>query len=108
MAVADLVPDDGLIADYAGLVACLVARREALHWTQLELDAKAGWTDTYTSKLESAVSGPQGRRAGNEILRLWLQALGLRLQVVEVARPRTGRMMGPRFRHMVHRPAAAP
>ena len=105
MAVADLVPDDGLIADYAGLVACLVARRLALHWTQLELDAKAGWTDTYASKLESAVSGPQGRRAGNDTLRLWLQALGLRLQVVEVGRPHGVRPVGPRFRHVVHRAA---
>jgi hypothetical protein len=66
------------IIDYGGLVDAFVARRRAPGWTQLEVDAKAGFSDGYCGKLE-AWSAPSGRVAGALTLPLWWQTLGLTL-----------------------------
>ena len=73
----------GSATTYEKLVAILVKRRHSLGLTQLQLDDKAGYTDTYTSKLE-AYQGRGGRTMGMMAMPTWLGALGVRLQVIRM------------------------
>ncbi len=68
---------------YSEMVWLLVQRRMVLGLTQLDLDARIGWGDGMTSKLEIPHT-QEGRVAGPGTLKDWLQALGVGLQVVVV------------------------
>jgi hypothetical protein len=69
-----------VIADYAGLVACLRARAEALAVSNVTLDEVAGLSAGYSGHL---LSPNPSRRFGAATLGPALAALGLRLVVVE-------------------------
>lgn len=86
----------GFALDYAGLVELLIRRRQSLGLSQADVDAMAGWTDSYTSKLEMRTGLPiwlrreqwirpqaadelVSRTAGALSMKLWLQTLGVKL-----------------------------
>lgn len=75
----------GLITDYDELVKALVAQRARQKMTVLEVDAKSGMQEGYTSKLEN-YRRPQGRGMGPETFPLWLGALRLAVVLVELPR----------------------
>jgi hypothetical protein len=77
-----------VIRTYRDLVNHLIDRRHDLGLTQLDLDARAGWSSGYSGKLE-AFDGSEGRVAGAVTLPLWLEALGVELLPVAAA-PSTG------------------
>lgn len=98
---ADLPPFQPLAVHSRGqIVDALVGRRHALGWSGEELDARAGWADRYGSKLERP-NRPQGRVGFHfdwptEVLPsgsiraagmadIWLEALGLRLVLLDEA-----------------------
>lgn len=83
-----LKPVSGVITDYQQLVDALIKRREELKVSSIELDARSGMQEGYTSKLEN-FGRPQGRGMGPEIFPLWLG--GLKCGVVLVDLPRRPR-----------------
>lgn len=83
-----LKPVSGVITDYGQLVDALTKRRSELEISSIELDARSGMQEGYTSKLEN-YGRPQGRGLGPEIFPLWLG--GLRVGVVLVDMPRRPR-----------------
>lgn len=82
------------------IVSALVARRHALGWIGEDLDERAGWADRYTGKIEQPTrpSGrpsfrfdwpcevtPAGVVQATGMGTVWLEALGLRLVLVDAA-----------------------
>lgn len=86
--VIGLKPVSGVITDYSQLVDALVKRREKLGISSIELDARSGMQEGYTSKLEN-YGRPQGRGMGPEVFPLWIG--GLRVGVILVDLPRRPR-----------------
>lgn len=66
---------------YHELVWLLIERRKALSMSQLDLDARAGWTDGYASKLEIP-HADDGRTASWESMQTWLAALGTSVSLI--------------------------
>ncbi|MDI7862554.1 helix-turn-helix domain-containing protein [Rhizobiaceae bacterium n13] len=83
-----LKPVSGVITDYRQLVEALIKRRDELKISSIELDARSGMQEGYTSKLEN-YGRPQGRGMGPEVFPLWLG--GLKCGVVLVDLPRRPR-----------------
>ncbi|RVG92104.1 DNA-binding protein [Sinorhizobium meliloti] len=79
----------GVISDYGELVDALKKHRESLKMTVMELDARSGMQEGYTTKLENWARPGYGRGAGPDTLPLWLG--GLRLGIVLVSLPRAPR-----------------
>lgn len=77
-----------LITDYDELVKALRKQRERQKMTVLEVDARSGMQEGYTSKLENYRKA-NGRGMGPETFPLWLGAL--RVAVVLIELPRTTR-----------------
>lgn len=86
--VVGLAPVSGVITEYDELVSALVKRRSQLGISSMELDARSGMQEGYTSKLEN-FGRPQGRGMGPEVFPLWLG--GLKVGVVLVDLPRRPR-----------------
>lgn len=78
----------GVIVDYAEFVDAMVKHRSKMKLSVMELDARSGMQEGYTSKLENW-ERPQGRGMGPEMFPLWLG--GLRLGIVLVELPKTTR-----------------
>ena len=76
-----------VVQRYGDLVDALRDRREALGLTVMDLDARAGWSDGLTTKLENW-HRKWGRGAGPVILPLWLEALGMVMVLAESSAPR--------------------
>lgn len=79
-----------IIRDYGDLVDAMRSRRLELGMSCMSLDARAGFQEGYANKLENW-DKPYGRGLGPVSMRLWLEALGLAVIVVEVsdrAKPR--------------------
>lgn len=74
---------------YSELVWQLARRREMLGFSQLELDARVGWPEGMTSKLEIPHQ-PDGRVAGANNLSEWLSGLGVGLQIVPLGATSAG------------------
>jgi hypothetical protein len=80
-----------LCRNYREFISTMAARRRALGWSQLECDARAGFQDQYTGKLEIGTRG-----VGRMSLETWLDALGVDLLLVprdskpSTADPRVG------------------
>lgn len=72
-----------LIREYPDLVKTLIERRHELGMSSIELDARAGWQEGYTSKVENFAK-PYGRGIGPVSLPLWLESLGLAMILVKV------------------------
>lgn len=72
-----------MIRDYGELIDALTARRYELGLTQADVDARAGFCDRYTSKIEGW-RGKHGRGLGILTLPLLLQTLGVVLRLVPV------------------------
>jgi hypothetical protein len=73
---------------YEDLVQALRIRRQSLNLSQADVDAIAGFHDGYTAKLEiglklSAKGSQYGRGLGDMSLPTILDALGVRLMLVE-------------------------
>ncbi|TBY41615.1 helix-turn-helix transcriptional regulator [Rhizobium leguminosarum] len=83
-----LKPVSSVITEYDQLVAALTDRRNKLGISSIELDARSGMQEGYTSKLEN-FGRPQGRGMGPEIFPLWLG--GLKCGIVLVDLPRRPR-----------------
>nr|WP_183749662.1 helix-turn-helix domain-containing protein [Rhizobium sp. BK196] len=83
-----LKPVSGVITDYDQLVSALTDRRNKLGISSIELDARSGMQEGYTSKLEN-FGRPQGRGLGPEIFPLWIG--GLKVGIVLVDLPRRPR-----------------
>ncbi len=96
-----LAPFTPLVVHERGeIVSSLVARRHALGWRGEDLDEFAGWADRYTGKIEKPTR-PQGRPAfhfdwpsevtpagtirATAMGAVWMEALGLRLVLVDAA-----------------------
>lgn len=75
------IDDD--IRTYDDMIAALKRRRIELGLTQEMLNHIAGFQDGYVNKLELGYRAG-GRGVGNMSLPTWLDALGLRLQLVPV------------------------
>jgi predicted transcriptional regulator len=65
-----------LIREYPDIVKTLVERRLELGMSAMELDARAGWQEGYTSKLENWDKN-YGRSFGRVLLPVWLEALDM-------------------------------
>ncbi|MDR6589539.1 helix-turn-helix domain-containing protein [Agrobacterium tumefaciens] len=76
------------ITEYDDLVKAFVAQRQRLQMTVMEVDARSGMQEGYTTKLEN-YQRSYGRGVGPESLPLWLG--GLRLAIVLVELPRAPR-----------------
>jgi hypothetical protein len=72
-----------IVRDYGGLIDALVARRHELALSCMALDARAGFHEGYSNKLENW-DKPYGRGIGPLSLGLWLESLGLVLHVVQI------------------------
>ncbi|MBX5001867.1 helix-turn-helix domain-containing protein [Rhizobium lentis] len=83
-----LRPVSGVITDYNELVSALTDRRNKLGISSIELDARSGMQEGYTSKLEN-YGRPQGRGLGPDVFPLWIG--GLKVGVVLVDLPRRPR-----------------
>lgn len=83
-----LKPVSGVITDYQQFVDALTKRRDEIGISSIELDARSGMQEGYTSKLEN-FGRPQGRGIGPEIFPLWIG--GLRVGIVLVDMPRRPR-----------------
>ncbi len=70
-----------LIREYPDLVKTLVERRHELGMSAMELDARAGWQEGYTSKLENWDKS-YGRSIGRMLLPVWLEALDMHIILV--------------------------
>lgn len=86
--VQGLQPISGVITQYDELVEALRNRRAQLAMSSIELDAKSGMQEGYTSKLEN-FGRPQGRGMGPEVFPLWLG--GLKVGIILVDLPRRPR-----------------
>jgi predicted DNA-binding transcriptional regulator AlpA len=86
--VVGLAPVSGVITEYDQLVSALVKRRSQLGISSMELDARSGMQEGYTSKLEN-FGRPQGRGMGPEVFPLWLG--GLKVGIILVDLPRKPR-----------------
>lgn len=75
----------GIITDYEELVQALRTRREKLKMSVMELDAKSGMQEGYSSKLEN-YGKKSGRGMGPDTFPLWLGALRLAVVLVELPR----------------------
>jgi len=82
-----------VIQTYDDLVSAMRARRESMGMTVIELEAKSGLQDGYTSKLENP-GARWGRGVGPDTLPLWLG--GLRVGIVLVDLPRRPRCLAKR------------
>lgn len=74
-----------LIRDEDQLIGLLRGRREAMGWSQAEIDDRIGWAAAYTSKVE-APHRRYGRRLFMFMTGLadeWLEALGLGLVLMD-------------------------
>lgn len=81
----------GAITDYQQLVDALTQRRHELSLSSIELDARSGMQEGYTSKLEN-FGRPQGRGMGPDIFPLWIGGLKVAVVLVEMPRkPRKGK-----------------
>lgn len=82
------------------ITSSLIARRHAIGWTGERLDERAGWADRYGAKLEqnrrpSGKAGflfsfgtevcPSGTLRASAMAEVWMEALGLRLVLVDNA-----------------------
>lgn len=89
-----------LVDDRSGITSALIDRRHALGLTGEDLDERVGWADRYTGKLEAPLtpSGkvgfhfthpvdvlPTGTIRSSGMAACWMQALGLRLVLVDAA-----------------------
>lgn len=83
-----LKPVSSVITDYEQLVNALTDRRNKLGISSIELDARSGMQEGYTSKLEN-YGRSQGRGLGPEVFPLWLG--GLKCGIVLVDLPRRPR-----------------
>jgi hypothetical protein len=63
--------------NYREFISTMAAQRRARGWTQLECDARAGFQDQYTGKLEIGT-----RSVGRMSFETWLDALGVDLLLV--------------------------
>lgn len=72
-----------VIREYGDLVDALVARRYEIGMSAVTLDARAGWQEGYTSKIENWHK-PYGRGIGPVSLPLWLESLGMAMILVKV------------------------
>lgn len=79
----------GVITEYQQLVDALVKRRSDLGISSIELDARSGMQEGYTSKLENHERPGYGRGMGPEVFPLWLG--GLKVGIVLVDLPRRPR-----------------
>ncbi|MGN7770764.1 hypothetical protein [Phyllobacterium sp. 22552] len=70
-----------LIREYPDLVKTLIQRRHELGMSSMELDARAGWQEGYTSKLENWEKD-YGRSIGKMLLPVWLEALDISMILV--------------------------
>ncbi len=80
-----------IVRDEDSLIAMLRGRRELLGFGQRELDDAIGWSDGYVAKTE-APERKFGRRVAwglSRYLFWWLEALKLRLVLVDVATAET-------------------
>lgn len=73
----------GLITDYETFVAAMAKRRQDLKLSVLELDARSGLQEGYTSKLEN-YHRDYGRGVGPDTMPLWLGGLKLGIVLVEL------------------------
>ncbi|PYE25077.1 CP4-57 regulatory protein AlpA [Rhizobium sp. PP-CC-3A-592] len=83
--VIGLKPVSGVITDYQQLVDALVSRRNSMDISSMELDARCGMQEGYTSKLEN-YGRPQGRGLGPDMFPLWLGGLKVGLVLVDLPR----------------------
>lgn len=82
------------------IIDALTQRRHALGWTGEDLDERAGWADRYAGKLEvplrpagrpsfhfayGTIVTPTGACQPTAMGQVWLEALGLRLVLVDAA-----------------------
>jgi predicted DNA-binding transcriptional regulator AlpA len=74
-----------VIQDYTTFVQAMRRRRQELGISGMELDARSGMQEGYTSKLEN-FGRPQGRGMGPVVFPLWLG--GLRVGIILVDLPR--------------------
>lgn len=72
-----------VIREYSDMVDALVERRHEIGMSAVSLDARAGWQEGYTSKIENWQK-PYGRGIGPVSLPLWLESLGLAMILVKV------------------------
>lgn len=86
---------------YSELTATLAARRRALGMTQLEVDARAGFPEQYTGKLEIGTRG-----VGRMSPPTWLETLGLDLLIVARDQGQPAQIEAPR--HYADRMLALP
>lgn len=75
----------GVIQNYDELVDALIARRDALKLSCIELDARSGMQEGYTNKLENWRQS-YGRGMGPEVFPLWLGALKVGIVLVDLPR----------------------
>lgn len=89
-----------VVDDRGSIVSALIHRRHDLGWSGEDLDERAGWADRYGAKLEvpQRPAGklgfhfdfpsevlPSGNIRPSGMASVWLQALGLRLVLVDEA-----------------------
>lgn len=92
-ALADSLADSVFAMEarnYRGIVSALIARREALGLSQLEVDELAGLQPGYCGKCEKP-STSYGRIMGEMSFPILMQALGLTLIVTEIGYARKTR-----------------
>ncbi|WP_105437677.1 AlpA family transcriptional regulator [Neorhizobium sp. T25_13] len=75
----------GFITDYDQFVNAMIAQRARRKMTMIELDARSGMQEGYTSKLEN-YQRHYGRGVGPDTLPLWLGGLRVALVLVELPR----------------------
>lgn len=80
-----MTPSAHIVGDYSALIDVMRKRRVELGLTCIELDAKAGFPEGYTSKLENYRQAGPGRAFGPVSLPLWLGALDLKMVIVPEA-----------------------
>ena len=93
------ISEDYKIVSYDDLIATLIARRQELGLSQIELDYVSGLQEGYSGKLESWRHPNSGRKLGKVSMRLLLEALGVVLIVMtkdgNVLPRKHGRRLGP-------------
>lgn len=72
------------VQSYDEIVEILRQRRQELGLSLMETEAIAGLATGHLTKLEHHIAPGYGRKAGPVVLPLWLGALGLGLQLVEL------------------------
>ncbi|MGO7036071.1 helix-turn-helix domain-containing protein [Rhizobium ruizarguesonis] len=74
-----------VIQDYTTFVQAMRRRRQELGISGMELDARSGMQEGYTSKLEN-FGRPQGRGMGPVVFPLWIGGLDLGIILVDLPR----------------------